>query len=84
MYRMNLSFFKMTVQYQKGGKTNLVWCSIFNRRQQKLMKKKRRLFFDTVCAVNGRIVVSGEAEIYIVLDRKGQGKRIKTFSQTKH
>ncbi len=28
-------------------------------------EKKRRLFFDTVCTVKGRIVISGEAEIYI-------------------
>lgn len=28
-------------------------------------EKKRRLFFDTVCTVKGRVVISGEAEIYI-------------------
>jgi 3-hydroxybutyryl-CoA dehydratase len=28
-------------------------------------EKRRRLFFDTVCTVNDRIVISGEAEIYI-------------------
>jgi 3-hydroxybutyryl-CoA dehydratase len=28
-------------------------------------EKRRRLFFDTVCTVKDRIVISGEAEIYI-------------------
>ena len=32
---------------------------------RKIDEKKRRLFFDTVCTVKGRIVISGEAEIYI-------------------
>jgi 3-hydroxybutyryl-CoA dehydratase len=27
--------------------------------------KKHRLFFDTVCVVNGKTVISGDAEIYI-------------------
>lgn len=28
-------------------------------------KKKRRLFFDTLCVVNGKKVISGDAEIYL-------------------
>ena len=28
-------------------------------------KKKRRIFFDTVCCVRGKKVISGEAEIYL-------------------
>lgn len=32
---------------------------------KEINEKKRRLFFDTVCTVKDRIVISGEAEIYI-------------------
>lgn len=32
---------------------------------KKIDEKKRVLFFDTICIVEGRIVISGEAEIYI-------------------
>ena len=28
-------------------------------------KEKRRIFFDTVCHVKGKKVISGEAEIYL-------------------
>jgi 3-hydroxybutyryl-CoA dehydratase len=31
----------------------------------KIDKSKSRLFFKTVCRVNGKIVIDGEAEIYI-------------------
>ena len=32
---------------------------------KKVDEKKRRLFFDTICTVKDRIVISGEAEIYM-------------------
>lgn len=31
-------------------------------------KKKRRIFFDTICTVKGKKVISGEAEIYLPKD----------------
>lgn len=36
---------------------------------RKIDKQKRRIFFDTTCQVNGKLVIDGEAEIYVPKER---------------